>query len=178
MGEFLMNYLNEIQRTMKFMANNRKTLFLGQSVKVPGNLIFKSLESVSKKQKIELPVFEDAQLGMSIGLSLSGYIPITCYPRFDFLLLAFNQLINHLDKMEQISSKEFKPFVIVRVLVGSKFPVDAGLQHTQNYSKELKSMMKFIDVINLNNEKKIFQGYKKYFNKKKSAVFIEYSNKY
>ena len=68
MVEFLMNYLNEIQRSMKFMANNRKTLFLGQSVKVPGNLIFKSLESVSKKQKIELPVFEDAQLGMSIGL--------------------------------------------------------------------------------------------------------------
>ena len=40
-----------------------------------------------------------------------------------------------LDKMNKISSNEFKPFVIVRVMVGAKKPIDAGLQHTQDYSK-------------------------------------------
>ena len=40
-------------------------------------------------------------MGMSIGLALNGYIPITCFPRFDFLILAFNQLVNHLDKIKK-----------------------------------------------------------------------------
>ena len=52
---------------------------------VPGNLIFKTLEGVSEQKKLELPVFEETQLGLSIGLSLQGYIPVSCYPRFDFL---------------------------------------------------------------------------------------------
>ena len=42
-----------------------------------------------------------------------------------------NQLVNHLDKIEIISKGNFKPKVIVRVLVGSKKPLDAGLQHTK-----------------------------------------------
>ena len=138
MGKFLMSYFEEIKRSMKYISRSKKTIFLGQSVSVPGNLIFKTLENISKLKKLELPVFEETQLGMSIGLSLQGYIPVSCYPRFDFFILSFNQLINHLDKMNKISSNEFKPFVIVRVMVGAKKPIDAGLQHTQDYSKEIK----------------------------------------
>ena len=108
MGKFLMNYFDEIKRSMKFISRSKKTLFLGQSVSVPGNLIFKTLEGVSEQKKLELPVFEETQLGLSIGLSLQGYIPVSCYPRFDFFILSFNQLVNHLDKMNKISSNEFK----------------------------------------------------------------------
>ena len=35
-------------------------------------------------------------MGISTGLTGNGYIPVSCYPRFDFLILAMNQLINHL----------------------------------------------------------------------------------
>ena len=56
-------------------------------VKYSGNAIFNTLKEVDDK-KIELPVFEDVQMGISTGLALQGYIPITCYPRFDFLILA------------------------------------------------------------------------------------------
>ena len=178
MGKFLMSYFEEIKRSMKYISRSKKTIFLGQSVSVPGNLIFKTLENISKHKKLELPVFEETQLGMSLGLSLQGYIPVSCYPRFDFFILSFNQLINHLDKMNKISSNEFKPFVIVRVMVGAKKPIDAGLQHTQDYSKEIKSMLKFIDVVELKNKKKIFSEYKKAYLKKKSTVFIEYSEKF
>ncbi len=178
MGKFLMNYFDEIKRSMKFISGSKKTLFLGQSVSVPGNLIFKTLEGISEQKKIELPVFEETQLGLSIGLSLQGYIPVSCYPRFDFFILSFNQLVNHLDKMNKISSHEFNPFVIIRVMVGAKKPIDAGLQHTQDYSKEIKSMLKFIDVVKLEEKKNIFKEYKKAFLKKKSTVFIEYSEKF
>ena len=173
-----MTYFGEIKKSMKFLANKKNTIFLGQSVEVPGNLVFKSLKEIKKHKKLEMPVFEETQMGISIGLSLNGFIPVTCYPRFDFFILALNQLVNHLDKFQKISSNEFKPFVIIRVLVGSKKPIDAGLQHTQNYYKEIKSMLKYIDVINLKKTNQIFNSYKKAVNKRKSTVFVEYSEKY
>lgn len=51
MGKFLMNYFDEIKRSMKFISRSKKTLFLGQSVSVPGNLIFKTLEGISEQKK-------------------------------------------------------------------------------------------------------------------------------
>lgn len=178
MGKLLMSYFVEIKKSMSFLSKQKKTIFLGQSVEVPGNLIFKSLQHIDKKKKLEMPVFEETQMGISIGLSLNGFIPVTCYPRFDFFILSLNQLVNHLDKFEKISSHEFKPFVIVRVLVGAKKPIDAGLQHTQNYFKEIKSMLKYVDVINLKNKTEIYKSYKKAVKLKKSTVFVEYSEKY
>ena len=46
-------------------------------------------------------------MGISTGLALNGFIP-DCYPRFDFLILALNQLVNHLDKLDKMSSKQLK----------------------------------------------------------------------
>ena len=105
---------------MNFLSKKRDTLFLGQSVSYSGNAIFNTLKNVPIKKKIELPVFEDTQMGMSIGLALNGYVPITCYPRFDFLILAMNQLVNHLDKIRKMSRNEMKPKVIIRTSIGSK----------------------------------------------------------
>ena len=178
MGEFLMTYKSEIIKSMKYLGQKSNTIFLGQSVAVPGNLIYGSLEKVTNKKKLELPVFEDTQMGMSIGLSLNGFIPVTCYPRFDFFILSLNQTINHLDKLHMISSKEYRPFVIIRVLVGSKKPIDAGLQHTQNYSRELKSMAKYLKIVELKNKNQIFKEYKKCFDKKLATIFVEYSSMY
>ena len=98
---------------------------------------------------MEMPVFEDTQMGLSIGLALNGILPICCFPRFDFMLLAFNQLINHLDKIPIITDGKFKPKVIIRVMVGSKIPLDAGEQHTQDYFKPLKQILKTIDIYQL-----------------------------
>ena len=51
-----------------------------------GNAIYNTLVKVPKK-KIEMPVFEDVQMGLSLGMALNGYVPISCFPRFDFLIL-------------------------------------------------------------------------------------------
>ena len=173
-----MNYTEEIKKSMQMISKNPKTIFLGQSVEVPGNLIFKSLKLVSVKKKLEMPVFEETQMGISIGLALNGFIPITCYPRFDFFILSLNQTINHLDKMNQISSNEYNPFVIIRVLVGGKKGIDAGPQHTGNYTKAINNMLKFLNVIELKNPHQIYKSYKNCLSKKKSTVFIEYSDSY
>lgn len=171
-------YGDEIIRSMKLLAKNRKTIFLGQSVLYPGNLIYKTTREINDKQKLELPVFEETQMGMSIGLALQGFLPVTTYPRFDFLILALNQLVNHLDKFPLITNKVFQPKVIVRVLVGAKKPLNAGEQHTQNYVKEIKKMLKTINVFDLTNTSMIYKSYKKAIISNKPSLMVEYSQKF
>lgn len=94
---------------MEFLAEDPRVLFLGQSVKYSGNSIYNTLKTIPDDRKIETPVFEEVQMGLSTGLALEGFVPVTCYPRFDFLLLAVNQLVNHLDKMEEMTQGAFCP---------------------------------------------------------------------
>jgi pyruvate/2-oxoglutarate/acetoin dehydrogenase E1 component len=165
---------------MELLASNKKTIFLGQSVTYPGSLIYQTLKSLPKKKKIELPVFEEVQMGISIGLALEGYIPVTCYPRFDFLILALNQLINHADKINHLTNGDFKSRIIVRTLIGATKPLDAGPQHTQDYTVGLKKMLRFIKVIRLTQNSNIYSLYKNALTDKKNRVFlfIEDSNLY
>ena len=160
---------------MSLLAKKRNVIFLGQSVIYPGNLIYKSLDHISNSKKIETPVFEETQLGMSIGLSLNGFLPICCYPRFDFFILAMNQAVNHLDKLNIISNGLFKPKVIVRILVGNKKPLNAGEQHTQNHSKALKSMIKNCNIFEINRANQVIPFYKKAIMSSRSSFMIEKS---
>ena len=117
-------------------------------------------------------------MGMSIGLALNGFIPVTCYPRFDFFILSMNQTVNHLDKLKLISSNEFNPFVIIRVLVGGKKGIDAGPQHTGNYTIPMKKMLKYLKIVELKNSSQIYKSYRNSIKKKESTLFIEYSDSY
>lgn len=165
---------------MKMLSKIKNTIFLGQSVLYSGNSIFNTLISVPKNKRIEFPVAEEMQMGFSMGLAMNGYLPITCYPRFDFLILACNQIINHLDKIQNMSQKQFKPKVIIRTSVGSKKPLDGGVQHTQDYTKMFKKVLTEIEVIYLNNPKTIFKTFKRCVDPKikKSFLIIENGDYY
>ena len=79
-----LKYKSELIRSMSYLAKNQKTIFIGQSVNFSGNAIYNTLSHLPKSKKIELPVFEEVQLGMSTGLALNGFIPITCFPKIRF----------------------------------------------------------------------------------------------
>ncbi len=172
------NYSKEVKKSIKFLATKKDTIFLGQSLVYPGNLIYKTSDHISNKKKIELPVFEEVQMGMSIGMALNGMYPITCFPRFDFLLCAMNQLVNHADKINFITKDQFPCGMIIRVLVGAKTPLDGGEQHTQNYVNEIEKFFKSIKVHDLKNEKIVYSTYKKAYKNKKINLIVEYSDKY
>ena len=146
---------------MNYLANDSRTIFLGQSVKFSGNAIYNTLEQIDNEKKIELPVFEDVQMGMSIGLALNGFVPVSCYPRFDFLILACNQLVNHLDKIDFMSKGKMKPRVIIRTSIGPKEPLDGGPQHTADYTEPLKKMLTKVRVVSLIDPSDIFPEFKK-----------------
>lgn len=175
-----MSYKSEIIKSMNWLSEKENTIFLGQSVVFSGHIISSTLTDIKDDKKIELPVFEETQLGISTGLAMNGFVPITCYPRFDFFILSLNQLINHLDKMEHMSDGIFLPKVIIRVVVGSKIPIDAGPQHTQNHTEAIKKMITNINVVELNFDSNIFEEYIQAYNREdeKSTLFVEYGDLY
>src|SRR3989344_5674105 len=111
------------------------------------------------EKRIELPIMEEAQMGMSIGLALGGYTPVSIYPRIDFVLLATNQLVNHLDKMHEMSNGQTDPKVIIRASVGSTHPLYPGPQHSQNCTDQLRGMLKRVHVETLEDHAQIVPAY-------------------
>ncbi len=168
-----MSYGDEITRAMTMLAQDDRVIFLGQGIAYPGNIIFGTLENVPMSRRIELPVFEDAQLGICTGLALGGYIPMSIYPRMDFLVLAMNQLVNHLDKIEEISCGQFKPKVVIRTMVGSISPMHPGAQHCQDHTEALKLMLTNIDVVKLTQAGEIVPAYLKALESYRSTILIE-----
>jgi pyruvate/2-oxoglutarate/acetoin dehydrogenase E1 component len=172
-----MSYFSEIQQAMTFLGNCPDTVFLGQSVAYPGNAMFKTLSGVPPTKLIEMPVAEDMQMGMAIGLSLVGKCVISIYPRFDFLLCAVNQLVNHLDHLEEFTHGEYNAHVIVRVGIGSTEPMYPGVQHCGDYTDAFRQMLK-MPVIKLDSPEQVMPVYSKAYSLKKSCVIVEEMNLY
>ena len=175
-----MGYKDEIVRSMEWLSTKEDTIFIGQSVSYSGNAIYNTLKTVPDEKKIETPVFEEIQMGLSMGMALEGYVPITCYPRFDFLILACNQLVNHLDKIDFMSNGMMKPRVIIRTSIGAKKPLDGGVQHTQDHTDAFKHLLKNIDVVLLNEPAEIFPAFELAYEREdsKSTLVIEWGDYY
>tara|TARA_B100000900_G_scaffold348893_1_gene314812 strand:+ start:4663 stop:5190 length:528 start_codon:yes stop_codon:yes gene_type:complete len=173
-----MTYYEEITRSMTYLSKKKDTIFLGQAVTYPGTAMFGTLKNVNKKKKIELPVAEEMQMGMSLGMSMEGLTPITIYPRWNFLLLATNQIVNHVDKINKISNDEFNPKLIIRTAVGSKKPLDPQSQHLGDFSDFFKKICKNIKVIKLNDKKNIFNSYRNAYEYQGISLLVEVADKY
>ena len=159
------------------LAKHPKTLFIGQSVKYPGQRAHYSFKNVPKDRRIEMPICEDFTVGFCTGLSLEGYIPVCFIPRWDFLLLAANQIVNHLDKIPLLGG--FKPKVILRTAVGFNKPLDPGQQHTQNHTWAFSAMLNTVDVFDLNGaDTRIVDTYQHVLESKRSAIVVEHMRFY
>ena len=175
-----MKYKQELIRSMNWLSKKKDTIFLGQSVNYTGNAIFNTLKEVDQKKKIELPVFEELQMGISTGMALEGLTPISCYPRFDFMILAMNQLVNHLDKVNIMSQNGFKVKAIIRTGVGSQRPLHPQYQHIGDFTEAVKKMCSTIDIIKLDDPKNIFSSYEKALNRNdgRSTLLVEFGDYY
>ena len=171
-------YKDELSKAMKFLAEKEDTIFIGQQIVYAGNPMSTTLGDVPKEKMIEVPVMEETQMGMSLGLAITGKTVISFYPRWDFLICAANQLVNHLDKLELMSDGEWTPNVIIRVGKGSDKPLDPGHQHKADYSDEFSSILKNIEVIKLDSADKILPAYKKALAENKPVILVEYPELY
>ena len=137
-----------------------------------------TLKNVSESQLIEMPVAENLMASFAIGLSLKGLKPVVFFERFDFVLNAMDAIVNHLDKIDTISHGEFKPTVILRIVVGNRRkPLFTGKTHTQDFSVALRALVSF-PVICLQDASQIGIQYKAAHAllPKHSTALIEYKD--
>ena len=165
---------------MDFLAKDKRIIFLGQAVAYPGTGMTNTLKNVSKEKLYELPVAEEMQMGLTIGLALNNFIPVSIYPRWNFLLLATNQLVNHLDKIKVMSNGKFKTKAIIRTSVGSERPLHPQYQHVGDFTDSIQKVCKEIEIIRLEEAKDILPAYKKALTREdgKSTILVEYGDFY
>lgn len=175
-----MKYLDELQRAMEWLAERPDTLFVGQAVEVPGTGMSNSLAAINKDRLLELPVAEEFQLGLSLGMALNGSVPISIFPRWNFLLLATNQLVNHLDKAAILSHGEFTPKVIIRTAIGSERPLHPQIQHVGDFTAAYRLMLQTVQVVRLDESEQIFDAYRLAYERPdhKSTILVEYADYY
>ena len=175
-----MKYFDELKRSMEFLATNPKTVFIGQAVAYPGTAMSNTLKDISKEKLIELPVAEEMQMGMSLGMGLNGLIPVTIFPRWNFLLLAINQLVNHIDKVRVMSNGGYNPKIIIRTGIGSERPLHPQQQHIGDYTEGIRKMCTTLEVIQLKEPEGIFRAYEKALlrNDGRNTILVEYGDYY
>lgn len=169
-----MSYKDALIRANTYLAADPKVRFIGYGLmkgRAGG-----TLKNVSDKQIIEMPVAENLMLGMAIGLALTGLKPVVYIERMDFLMNCMDALVNHLDKIKEISKGEFDPAVIIRCVVGNiKKPLYTGATHTQDFSEALRSMVN-IPVYQLLTTSMVNTGYDLIEKNRESAILVEYKD--
>ena len=163
---------------MEMLSEHKDTVFLGQSVEVKGTAMRNTLVDCDQSKLIELPVCEDMQAGMANGMALAGKIPVSIFPRWNFMLLAANQIVNHLDKIPLISDYPTK--VIMRTSIGSQRPLFPGHQHIADFTDGFRLMVDNIEIIRLDEPEDIFPAYEKALNRTdgKSTILVEWGDYY
>lgn len=173
-----MKYFDQLKQAMSYLAEHPKTLFIGQAVEYEGTGLFDSLKHLPQHKKLELPVAEYLQSGLANGMAIEGMIPVSTYPRWNFLLMGTDQIVNHLDKFITMSNGKCRPKVIIRVAVGSEHPVDPQCQHKGNFSNAFRSMLKNTEVIELIEAEDIMPAYKKALEREDgiNTILVEYAD--
>lgn len=175
-----MKYFDELKRSMDYLAEDPRVLFLGQAVACAGTAMSNTLKDVAPDKLIELPVDEEMQMGMANGLALAGFVPVSVFPRWNFLLLAANQIVNHLDKFEEMSNGGYRPKVIIRTGIGSERPLHPQYQHVGDFTEAFRLLCHRIEIIRLDEPADIFPAYEKAFLRDdgKSTLIVEYGDYY
>jgi len=175
-------YLNELKRASRFLGEKSDVIFVGQNAVYPGSTMCKTfIDDVPIEKRIELPLFENTQMGISIGLALAGYVPVSLFIRPNFLLYAVGVLVNELDKMSLITNGKIWPKVIIKTMNGSVRPLDPGVQHRNDLTDIFwGAHFKNINVVRLDEPEQIFKEYKYAYERSdgKSTILVEWGDYY
>ena len=173
-------YFDELSRTMTYLGEQEDTIFLGQAVEYKGTAMTNTLKQVPKEKLLEMPVNEEMQMGITNGLAVAGSVPISIFPRWNFLLLGMNQLVNHLDKYLIYTHGDYQPKAIIRTGIGSIRPLNPQIQHTGDFTEAFRHMLSTIEVIRLDEPEDIFPAYEKAYTRTdgRSTILVEWGDYY
>lgn len=152
------------------MLADAGAVFLGQTVRFPGTAMHQTLINVPEAQRIEFPVAEEMQLGVSIGMAMNGVLPVSVFTRWNFLLAATNQMINHLNV--------YQPKVIVRVGIGSEKPMHPGPQHVGDFIGPFRVMCPNVTFSSLPAAAVVVPSYERALRRDGPTVLVENMDAY
>ena len=158
-------YSDALTKSMNLLASFDKTIFCGQAVAVAGTAMRNTLLEVPEEKLLELPVDEELQMGITNGLAISGYLPVSIFPRWNFLLLATG-----LDGLK----------VIIRTGIGSESPLHPGIQHVGDFTEAFKLLCPNMNVVRLDDPNQVIDEYSLAASREDgvSTILIEWGDKY
>jgi pyruvate/2-oxoglutarate/acetoin dehydrogenase E1 component len=118
-----------------------KTFVMGQGVDDPGGMfgVTKGLpEKFGADRVFDTPLSEDAMTGIALGASMNRLRPVYMHNRPDFLLLTFNQLVNHAAKIHWMDVGQITAPMVVWAAIGRGW--GSGPQHSQSIQGLLLSV--------------------------------------
>ncbi len=99
----------------QLMQADKDIILVGQGVKSPwyvGNTCKGLVEKFGENRVIDTPVSENAMTGMAVGAAIAGNRSIVVHPRMDFMLYAFDPIINEAANWHYMSGGELSVPVV------------------------------------------------------------------
>lgn len=169
------NYHKAICIENENLALNEKTIFIGQQCFSED--FYSTLKNIPIHKRREMPIAEELQIGISIGLAMQGFFPISIIQRMDFLLRAADQIVNHLNLIEELSRGKFSPKILIRTTIGSISPLNCGKQHSQDLTEGFRKLVSF-PIFKVETVEQVKLAYQFARESKTSVMIIEDQNLY
>jgi pyruvate dehydrogenase E1 component alpha subunit len=131
LDQLQISYKDAASLAMQELAENG-AIFIGYNV-ARGDAMG-TLKNVPEDQKLETPVAENLMTGIAIGMSFEGFLPVLYFERHDFMMVAMDAIVNHIDKIERISHGEYKVPIIIRAVTADAGPFYSGITHSQDFT--------------------------------------------
>jgi len=136
-----------------------------------------TLRGVDIEQKLETPVAENLMSGLAIGMSFEGFLPVLYFERHDFMLVAMDAIVNHIDKIERISHGDFKLPLIIRAVTADAGPFYSGITHSQDFTNVFREAVSF-PVYDPQDGREVLEYFQKAAFSGRPAMIIERKSRY
>ena len=114
------------------LEHDPSVLVLGQGVDDP-SAMFGTTKGLQQRfggrRVFDIPLSEEAMMGVSAGAAMNGLRPVYMHNRPDFILLAFNQLVTHAAKFHFMDNGQTTVPLVVWAAIGRGW--GSGAQHSQ-----------------------------------------------
>jgi len=122
-----------LEATTQLLESDPSVFLMGQDIANPKGVYGTTLglqEKFGKERVMDIPFSENSVTGIAIGAAIKGMRPILSFKRVDFLLLAFDQLINNAAKWHYMFGDQMKVPLVIRLVIGRGW--GQGPQHSQS----------------------------------------------
>lgn len=132
-GDRILTYRDALHEALdQSLARDPRVFIMGEGVDdVAG--VFGTTKGLKEKygadRVFDTPIAENSLTGIAAGAAMAGLRPVLIHARMDFLLLSFDQLVNHASKWSYMFAGKVKVPMVIRTISARGW--GSGAQHSQ-----------------------------------------------